>query len=176
MNTKIELTEEAKKVLSDLETLPQRALQGIARAMDKENQETVSHIQQAYESFPSDGPAVPIGVRHISGSMKRGTRASAAVIIGDRVQSSIGAYATNRGVNYAAVQEFGATIPPHKITAKGGGTLRFQIGERVMFRKSVNHPGATLPAREPMQRGIRDRQNEYASSISAAVIEAWKPR
>lgn len=31
--------------------------------------------------------------------------------------------------------------PPHKITGKNGGYLKFQMNGTTMFRRSVNHPG-----------------------------------
>jgi hypothetical protein len=170
---KIELTPGAQEMLRGLQTFPDDMLAAIARAMKLENDYTVSHIHEEYESFPADEPPVDIGVRHITGQMKRGTRASPPVIIGERVNSAIGGYATNKGVNYAAVQELGAKIPPHDIFPKEAGALRFQIGERMVFASKVHHPGSTLPAREPIQRGIRDRMNDYSQSISAAIAEVW---
>lgn len=40
---------------------------------------------------------------------------------------------------YAAAIELGAK--PHVITARKGKALRFQVGGRTVFRRSVNHPG-----------------------------------
>ena len=40
---------------------------------------------------------------------------------------------------YAPSQEYGSR--PHKIVARRGKALRFFIGGKAVFRKSVNHPG-----------------------------------
>ncbi|MDB6108332.1 MAG: uncharacterized protein JWR69_82 [Pedosphaera sp.] len=169
---KIELSEEAKAVLRNVQTLEPNALAGMARAMDRENQFTVSHIQQEYLSFGRGGPSSPIGLRVQSNRYRQSLRASQATIDGQVINSAIGSNATNKGVSYPAIHEFGAEIPPHKITASAGKMLRFQIGSRVIFRKSVNHPGMTLPARRPIGRGIQDRLTNYQTALSAAVLKA----
>jgi hypothetical protein len=73
-------------------------------------------------------------------------------------------------VNYLAVHELGATIPPHEISAAPGKRLRFQIGGVVFFRRKVKHPGAVLPARGMIQRGIKDRLTDYQEASRDALI------
>lgn len=166
---KIELSEEALAIVRSFQTLPDTMLGAIARAMDLENQFTVSHIQAEYLSFSKGGPPVEIGLRVQSNRLRGSVRASKAVVSGQAVESAIGS-----NVEYAAIHEFGGTIPAHTVTAKGGGMLRFQIGERVMFRKSVNIPEIDMPARAPFQRGINDRLNDYGEAISEAVVGAME--
>lgn len=168
---KIELTPEGKAAVEALKDSSQKLLPAFAKALDAQNGITVALIMRKYMSFPSDGPAVAIGVRQISGSMKRGTRWNAASISGGAVESSIGCYVRSKGFNYALAHEFGAEIPPHKIVAKGGA-LKFQIGDRVIYAKSVQFPGATLPARRPIGRGIEDRREQYKTALSNAAVAA----
>ena len=170
---KMELSAEAQRIMDDLASAPVWLLQAIAGAMAAENDLTVSQIQEKYLSFPRDEPATELGLRVQSNRLRQSLWASDPVIRGQAVESAIGDKVTSHGVNYAAVHEFGATIPAHKITAKGKA-LRFQIGERVLFRKSVNIPEVTLPARAPIQHGINDRAGAYGESISAAIQKAWE--
>jgi hypothetical protein len=170
----IELSEEAKATLRAVQRLPDRAVAGIAKAMNRENFLTVSHIQLQYLSFGRGEAASPIGLRVQSNRYRQSLRASMARVNGQRVVSDIGSNAKSKGVSYPAVHEFGATIPAHKITAKRGKALAFMIGDRLVLRKSVQHPGMTLPARAPIQRGIKDRLSAYQTAISAEVAGAWQ--
>ncbi len=171
---KIELSQEAEATLRKSEGLPQEMLWAIAAAMKFENALTVSHIREAYLNFPKQGPTVPIGCRAVTKRMRQSLWASDPVISGQVVQSAIGNNAVSKtGVCYPAVHEFGATIPAHKITASGKA-LRFKIGERIIFRKSVNIPEVTLPARAPIQRGISDRLSDYSQGISEAIAAGWR--
>lgn len=167
---KIEIPEASEKVRRTLEAFPAQSLVAIARAMDQENNRTVSHIQLAYMSFPKDGPSNPIGLRVQTNRLRQSMRATKSVISGQGVSSSIGS-----NVEYAAAQEFGATIPAHKVTAKGKA-LAFHIGDRLIFRKSVNIPEITLPARGFTQRGITDRLPAYGESILAGLDKLWGGR
>jgi hypothetical protein len=175
MKIKIELTEEAKATMAALERLPQTALVEIAKAMQLQNDLTVSHIQREYLSFPKAGPSVPLGLRRKSGRYAQSLRASKPVIAGQSVVTDIGSNAMAAGgdVSYPAVHEFGARIDPFDIhPKKPGGVLRFMIGQRVVFSKVVHHPGATIPARAPIQHGIADRIDDYSEAVSNAIITA----
>lgn len=47
---------------------------------------------------------------------------------------------------YAAIHQLGGRTGPRTIRARGRA-LKFQIGGRTIYRKSVKHPGAKVPAR-----------------------------
>lgn len=164
---KIELSAKAQAFISESGEIPRRALEYAAEAMDYENELTVAHIQRDYLSFPRTGPSTPIGCRVQTNRLRSSLRASPAVITGEVINSAIGS-----NMAYAAAQEFGATIPAHKVTAKGGA-LRFKIGERVIFAKSVNIPEITLPARGFVQGGLADRAPSYTRAISDAFVRAF---
>lgn len=165
----MELTAEARATLAAVKNLPGTALERIARQFDYQNALTVSHIQKEYLSFPKDEPATELGLRVQTNRLRSSVWASQAQVEGQTVDSAIGS-----NVEYAAIHEFGGTIPAHTVTAKPGGKLRFQIGERVLFRQSVNIPAVTMPARAPFQRGINDRLTAYVRAISEAVAGAWE--
>lgn len=51
---------------------------------------------------------------------------------------------------YAAIHQFGGTTAPHEITAKNRRALQFTVGGVTLYRKSVHHPGSSIPARPYM--------------------------
>lgn len=133
----------------------------VAGALDRENQLTVSWIQSRYMSFPKSGPPNPLGTRVQSNRLRGSLRASAATVSGGEVRSGIGS-----NVVYAAIQEFGGTTAPHVIRARNAKALHFNG----IFRKSVKHPGSTLPARGMVRRGITDRLPRYSAALSSAIV------
>lgn len=70
-----------------------------------------------------------------------------------RLRDSITAASDSRqavvgtGVSYAPYHQFGTA--PHVITARRAKALAFKVGNRTIYRKSVNHPG--IPARPFLQ-------------------------
>ena len=50
-------------------------------------------------------------------------------------------------VVYAAIHQFGGQTPPRTIRPKRAKALKFSIGGRTVFAKSVRHPGSRIPAR-----------------------------
>lgn len=162
----IKVTGDALKLMERI-TVPAGALGAAARAMDEENQYTVSHIQAAYLSFPSTGPTVGIGLRVQSNRLRNSLRATKATVSATGVTSSIGS-----NVKYAAIHEFGGTTRPHVIRAKGGA-LKFMIGDRVLLRKQINHPGSKMPERGMVRRGIRDRLPEVSAAVSRAIVDFY---
>ena len=170
----ISLSPEAQALLDTLQAAPEHVMRAIAAALNLENTYTVSHIQERYLSFASDSRPNPVGLRVQTNRYRQSLHASPAQVNGQQVQSSIGSNVKNRGVSYPAVHEFGATIPPHTITAKGKA-LAFHIGERLVFAKSVKHPGAVCSARQRILHGIQDRLADYGEALSEAVIRALTP-
>jgi len=145
------------------------ALQAMAAAMSQENKLTVSHCLRRYLSFPKDEPTTEDGLRMISGSLARSVRDSEPVISGETITSSIGGNVTNKGVNYLAVHEEGATIPAHIVNAAQARALCFFVGSKKVFAKSAKIPEVTLPARRPIHRAIEDRLPNYSQSMGGAL-------
>ena len=56
---------------------------------------------------------------------------------------------------YAAAHQFGAVTKPHVIRARNGKALKIP---GVGFRRSVNHPGSTIPARPFLGIGPDDEK------------------
>jgi hypothetical protein len=193
-----EFTPQAEAVLAGVKQIPQKALQGIARGMDRANQLTVGVIQKDFLNFPKGGPTSPIGLRHQSGHLKRSVRASKAVIVGESVISAIGS-----NVKYAGVHEYGfngrVNIPAH--TRKPGrsflvggklvsqrtvrdlltkaGKVRKKAGlievhgtRAVIIEVKAHTKVLKLPARSPIRRGIAFNLAQTKSIVSGEVVKA----
>lgn len=181
---KIELTKEAQETLRAVQTLPEHILEGIAAAMDDQNQQTISHEQQNYLNFPKDEPPVAIGLRHMSGRLIHSVTASKAKVIGQAVQSSIGS-----NVVYAAVHEFGYE-GEQQVSAHARHVASrdvYQIGERVPGKRAkrtlvqkgevgvrAHTRHVNIPARAPIQHAIEDRADDYSRAISEAIGKVWE--
>lgn len=88
-------------------------------------------------------------------------------IVGSRVNES------NRLV-YAAIHEFGGTIPAHDVVAKGGA-LKFELKNGVtMFRRRVHIPDVKMPERSYVRSSMNDLRDEILLSMKSAVADAAK--
>jgi phage gpG-like protein len=165
--------------------------QGIARAMDKQNEETVGYIQRAYLTGPS-----PQKLGVVTNRLRSSVHPSVAVIEGNTVSSTIG---TN--VEYAAAHEHGftgnVTVRSHTRRIFGskssGGTrvvdtvaeFNTKTGRISRLRKkkakyqtsSVTVRSFTrhmkMPARPFLAPGLKDLAPNYGQVVSEAIRLAW---
>ena len=159
MSVRIELTENAKDVLRQVQDFSRDMAQSVARAMDRENQFAIGHIQAT--KLSQRGPST-LGV--VTNRLRGSLRATPAMVSSSAVESSIG---TN--VKYAGAHEFGTK--PFSIRPRAGKVLRFATPRGVVFARMVKHPG--LPARRPIGSGIEERAANYSEAMSKAIEEAW---
>jgi len=75
------------------------------------------------------------------------------------------------GVPYAAIHEFGGTIPAHTIAARKGEALHWVAGGKDFFAPRVAHPGATIPERSYLRAALAEMEDEIVSGLRAAVAE-----
>lgn len=181
----IPISSNAEQVLRHVHGFPPRMAEGIARALDKENLATVSHIQATYLSGPR--PA-KLGVR--TNALRGRLRPSRAVIEGNTVSSAIG---TN--LKYAGVHEHGfdgpVTVRAHSRNVfrshqtAAGSVFDPKTGKvkKTRARKVSLLQGATtvrsftrnmrMPARPFLAPGVADRQLDYGRAVSHAIEKAW---
>jgi phage gpG-like protein len=157
---KIEINSNVKQIAAAVGGCDRAMAEAVARAMGIENDLTVGHITK--NKLRQRGPTT-LGV--VSRTLSRSIRATKPVISGSGVSSSIG---TN--VKYAGAHEYGSK--PHIIRPRKAKALRFSGPNGLVFAKFVNHPGT--PARRPIGSGIEERAENYSTSISRAIEEAWK--
>jgi len=163
MNEAVQITIDQDTATPALERITDKAALGAALAgeMDKQNQFTVSHIQQRYMSLPKDGPTSLDGLRTISNRLRASVRASRSEIAEAGVKSAMGS-----NVAYAEILETGGDTAPHKIVARNAKALAFNG----IFRRSVNHPGSHIEGRHYVRRGIMDRLEEYGAAFTRAIL------
>ena len=70
---------------------------------------------------------------------------------------------------YAKLHQFGGSISACVISARNRQALKFTIGGLTLFRKSVKHPGAQIPARPYML--LQDEDVKNIEKMMSAFIE-----
>lgn len=192
---KIQISDDARKILAGMKDVPLRMARAMCRALDRENQLTIGHIQET--KLSERGPKT-LGV--VTNRLRSSVRATAAEVIGDGVTSSIG---TN--VIYAGPHEFGfdgeVTVKEHmRKTAtrfaidNGRTTVSRKAAGRLglLTKKGTGRKGAAaavggqtvtvkqhmrkmhLPARGMFQAGITERATDYAQALSQAVLSSLR--
>lgn len=171
----INITTNAAQAAAQLRGAPKRMIAGIKRALDEENQYTKGHIETAKLSVR--GPKT-LGVR--SNRLRESVNATKAVAVADGITSSIGS-----NVKYAGVHERGFTgtvqVSSHRrkfsafdVHSRGprGGRGK-KVASGVVFVRA-HAMKMNLPAREMFRTGIEERTQNYAASVSAAIVAAWQ--
>lgn len=184
----IQLSDEAKAILRDLGT-QDWMMEAMAKGMKRENQLTYRAIQQ--ERLTGIGPFPPeehrLGVR--SHRLRGGAWASAPVISGTQVTSSIG-----DNVEYAAIHEFGGRIvhKPRSGTVRlrtdAQGELLRQVGGHLAIFAKKTHKRTkdvqyqskghetVIPERAPFRTGIGERIDALGRGMSRDLVDAWEGR
>jgi len=80
--------------------------------------------------------------------------------------------ATSGDIKYAAIHEFGGTIPPHEIVPNKAKALAFVVGGKQAFAARVNLPAITMPERSYMRSSLAEMAGEIRDELDAAVGEA----
>jgi phage gpG-like protein len=81
---------------------------------------------------------------------------------------------TSADVKYAAIQEFGGTIPPHEILPDKAKALTFLVGGKRTFAARVLVPTVTMPERSYMRSSLAEMADEVRDELTGAVGEALK--
>jgi phage gpG-like protein len=79
---------------------------------------------------------------------------------------------TSGDVKYAAIQEFGGTIPPHEIVPDKAKALAFAVGGKQVFTARVNLPAVTMPERSYLRSSLAEMAGEITEDLTQAVVEA----
>jgi phage gpG-like protein len=184
---KIDLTPEAKRIVANLQTLPPKVVQSIARAMDLSNQLAIAKIQTDHLTgrgpYPVDQHKLGVVTSRLRGSV----RASAATIHGETVETAIGS-----NVVYAAIHEFGGRVHHEARTVKvrlrtdaKGNLLRQLSNSHLAIFASRTHKRAKevtskaeaydvdMPERAPFRTGIEESLHHYKRFVSAGIVAAW---
>jgi len=82
--------------------------------------------------------------------------------------------ATSGDVKYAAIHEFGGTIPPHEIVPDKAKALAFAIGGKQVFAARVNLPSVAMPERSYMRSSLAEMADAIREELAEAVVEAMR--
>lgn len=74
-------------------------------------------------------------------------------------------------IKYAAVHEYGGTIPAHDIYPVKAEALAFMIGGRQVFASVVHHPGSHMPERSFMRSSLAENAAQISRELKSAVIQ-----
>jgi phage gpG-like protein len=80
--------------------------------------------------------------------------------------------ATNGDVKYAAIHEFGGTIPPHEIVPDKAKALAFLLGGKQAFAARVNLPAVTMPERSYLRSSLEEMADEIRDGLIEAATDA----
>ena len=74
-------------------------------------------------------------------------------------------------VKYAAIHEYGGTIPAHEVVATKAQALHFVIGAKDVFAKRVQIPDVKMPERSFLRSSLDEMRDEIVEGMKEAVIE-----
>jgi phage gpG-like protein len=75
-------------------------------------------------------------------------------------------------IKYAAIHEFGGTIPPHQIVPDKAKALAFLVGGKQAFAERVNLPAIVMPERSYLRSSLAEMADEIRVGMSEAAAEA----
>ncbi len=182
----IKLESNAAEIVGRLHDFPPRMALAIAAAMDRTNEETVGYTVAKHLTgagpFPVAEHRLGVGRAIGGGRLRNSLRPELAQIAGTTVLSSIG---TN--VRYAGVHEFGfdGMVSVRKFTRvnrsrdvyrprKDGKGVTKDVIAAGFSTVRAHTMKMNMPARAPIETGIRERVPQYSSAISAAILAAWE--
>jgi phage gpG-like protein len=145
-----------RELAARLDAMPGRLHDGLARAVVRLG----LALQKKIQDEKLSGQVLKVRTGSLRSSINTEVTNTAT-----RIEASVGA-----NVKYAAVHEYGVDHP-WTIWAKGRA-LRFELGGRVLFRKSVRHP--PLPERSFLRSALADMAPAIDAGLREAVEQALR--
>jgi phage gpG-like protein len=144
-----------RELAARLDAMPGRLHEGLARAVTRLGLELQRKVQE----------------EKLSGQVLKVRTGSLRSSINTEITDTPAAITASVGTNikYAKAHEFGVDHP-WLITAKARRALRFEIGGRVIFRKSVRHQ--PLPERSFLRSALKDSAPAIEAGLRQAVAAA----
>jgi phage gpG-like protein len=112
--------------------------------------------------------------RNLSGAVlqQRSGRLAGSIAV-DVARSGLGATATvSSDAPYAAIHEYGGTIPAHTILPRSARALAFPWRGQQRFFKRVTLPAVTMPERSFMRATLDETMPEIHAALEQAAFEA----
>ena len=106
-------------------------------------------------------------------NMKSGALAGSIGVTIDDASAEVSVrIATSADIKYAAIHEFGGTIPPHEIVPDKAKALAFLVGGKQAFAARVQIPAVTMPERSYMRASLGEMADDVRDEFAATVVEA----
>jgi phage gpG-like protein len=112
--------------------------------------------------------------RNLSGAVlqqRSGRLAGSIAVNVERVGLGVSASVTS-DAPYAAIREYGGTIPAHTILPQSARALAFPWRGQQRFFKRVQLPAVTMPERSFMRSALDETAPEIQAAIQIAALEA----
>ncbi|MBF6560539.1 MAG: HK97 gp10 family phage protein [Candidatus Binataceae bacterium] len=145
-----------RALIARLDAIPTRERHELARAVTKLALKLQRKVQRKLS-----GQVLKVRTGTLRSSINTETRTSES-----EVTATVG---TN--VKYGRFQEFGVSHA-WLIEARNARSLRFEIGGRTIFRRSVRHP--PLPERSFLRSALAEMRPQIEAGLTAAVDAALK--
>ena len=191
MPVSIQLTTNASAVLTRLRRMPFEMAEGIAAAINEQNERTVTAVITNRMNYPGKGPVIADGLRRQSGMAVKSVRTVPAEIRGNTISGSFGS-----NLKYVRAHEFGFT---GTVNVRAHTRRRFRYGKEKVFEyfdvitrtfqqstkrgRRVVKGSETfvkahtmqmrLPARNMFRDTLAIRVPSYSAAISDAIMAAW---
>jgi phage gpG-like protein len=108
-------------------------------------------------------------------NMRSGALARSIIATVDESSADVSVRIGSSGdVKYAAIHEFGGTIPPHEIVPNKAKALAFAAGCKQVFAARVNLLAVTMPERSYLRSSLAEMAGEIAEGLSEAVVDATR--
>jgi phage gpG-like protein len=112
--------------------------------------------------------------RNLSGAVlqrRSGRLAGSIAVSVERAGAAVGASVTSDSP-YAAIHEYGGTIPARTILPSSARALAFPWRGQQRFFRRVSLPAVTLPERSFMRRALDETAPEIRAAIADAALQA----
>lgn len=110
-------------------------------------------------------------LRYKSGNLAASWKMQAA----RRTATNVEGHVTSSS-DYAAIHEFGGTIPAKTIKPRNAKALRFYVKGEPVFAKVVNRPAVTIPERPYVQPALDDNTAKIQTIIGREITKPLRGR
>ena len=115
--------------------------------------------------------------RKLSGEalQQRSGRLAAGISVAVEARGDAAAAALASDQPYAAIHEYGGTIPPHAVLPAGARALAFPWQGRQRFFRRVQLPAVTMPERSFLRAALAELAPELTAATAAALRREMQP-
>lgn len=161
---------ESVKLRSFKNALPANLMRGINKAtaiLEREIKRQLSKGGQAprgKDEIPTKNTGPHL--RHKNGHLRSSWKMQRARRTSNNIEGRV-----SSNSDYAAIHEFGGTIPAAVIKPRNSQALRFFVGGQWVFAKSANRPAVTIPKRPYVKPAIEKKRDDIQRVIAKEITK-----